>query len=274
MKKLFKFLCIAFLLAGAVSCDNNEQDTVDEKNDPTPVVETISAKWVVDDMDDYESFEFTESGNYIIVKKTDNSSGRTSSTDDTVLFGTYEVNGDEIVLHGFGVITFVFLDDETISFTIELENGAGAAITISAVKDITNDVDNSDKTDLLTGTKWKFVYYATVDASQSWTIDYEHTMTFTRSGTYIQQYDAVEEVCTPHPEEGGSPECEEHPFTFTGVSYWRWANTAQTTIKTWGGTGSDPWTQDLQIVELTAQSLQFIEENNDGSWFLSLEAVE
>ena len=63
MRNLKQILLSILVLTFIAACDKDE-------NDPKETLEkaTISAKWNVDNSSEYESFEFNESGNYIVLK--------------------------------------------------------------------------------------------------------------------------------------------------------------------------------------------------------------
>jgi hypothetical protein len=94
LKQIFAAIVVLILIA---SCDK-------DKNEPKETLDKAanSAKWIVSNSSEYKSFEFNESGNYIVVVNT-----ATKSTNDQIIrFGTYEIiDNKTIVLSDFGTLT-------------------------------------------------------------------------------------------------------------------------------------------------------------------------
>ena len=88
------FLFTVFLL----SCSNSESE---ESNDVS--VDSISAKWSINS-DTYESVEFNEDGQYILVKTISGSARTVNDVDPIILFGDYTINDEIITLENFGDI--------------------------------------------------------------------------------------------------------------------------------------------------------------------------
>lgn len=148
MKNLQQILVAIFVLTFITACDKDE-------NDPKEALEkaTISAKWNVSNSSDYDSFEFNESGNYIVVKNTTTK----SINNQIVLFGTYEIIDDKsIVLSDFGTLTISELNENSISFVIKLTNISDNEINIDATKQV--EMENTIKTDLLCQS-WELVSF-------------------------------------------------------------------------------------------------------------------
>ncbi|MDR2389048.1 MAG: hypothetical protein LBD89_04590, partial [Tannerellaceae bacterium] len=146
---ILKFFMYAVLLGAmgltAVSCD---KDNGDDGQTLSP--NTISAKWeIAASTSKYASFEFNRDGNYIVVERVEgenyavlkNSVGRNSScslfqktatrkastraSSDSGLspihFGTYKIEGDKIILSGFGIIDVISFTAEEFTFSFTLE---------------------------------------------------------------------------------------------------------------------------------------------------------
>jgi hypothetical protein len=139
MKNYKLILAAIFALAWLASCDKNE-------NEPEVSLEkaTISAKWIGTSSGEYKSFEFNESGNYIIVKN----STTKSLNDQIILFGNYEIfDNSTIVLSDFGTLTVSGINENSISFSIQLTSNPEIEIVIQASKH--EEMGNSAKTELL-----------------------------------------------------------------------------------------------------------------------------
>lgn len=149
---IFAFL---FLMAGAVSltsCSSDSDGNSDNGTLEVPAYKGVSAIYqVIESSSQYSSVEFTESGNYIIVKNSSNapamrskaainsifsspwSSSVTRSTSyGNIITGKYTVNGNVFNLEGFGTITVVTSGGTAVSLEIT-ENG-GSSYTLTAAK--------------------------------------------------------------------------------------------------------------------------------------------
>ena len=188
MKRLSQFLIVMFLLISINSCEK------DENNIEKTLEETISAKWNVTGTSDYASFEFNESGNYIVVKNTT----KKSTNNEVVHFKTYEItDNNTITLSGFGTIKIIDIDDNTISFSITLDIEPNNEVIINATKQ--DEIANSSRTKLLCRT-WEVV---SVDE-----VEYEDLIVlFSEAGTYFV----------------------ETPFG-NGIGQWNWCDSEETKI--------------------------------------------
>lgn len=155
IKSHFTFAFL-FLMAGAVlltSCSSDSSSSSDNGTLDIPAYKSVSAIYqVTQTSSQYSSIEFTESGNYIITKKSSASApARRSnaeinsiisapwSTDITrstsygnIITGKYTTNGNKYTLEGFGTITVVTSGDTAVSLEIA-ENG-GSSYTLTAAK--------------------------------------------------------------------------------------------------------------------------------------------
>ena len=166
MKRLNQILIIAFLILGFISCnkdDGNNEEIINQ--------EAISAKWIVSGTSDYESFEFNTSGNYIVVEKTTTK----STNNQIVLFGTYEIINNTIVLSDLGTIKVSNIGEDEINFTITLNGNPKDELLIHATKQ--DIISNSTKTKLLCRT-WEVVTLGGID------IGY-FVVLFSDAGTYF-----------------------------------------------------------------------------------------
>lgn len=231
MKNLKHILLAIFVLTFITACEKDE-------NDPKETLEksTISAKWIVSNSSDYDSFEFNENGNYIVVKNTTTK----STNDEVVLFGTYEITDNKtIVLSDFGTLNISKIDEDSISFSIELTNNSNNEITIDASKQ--EEMESTTKTDLLCRT-WEMV---TVNGEPVAGTDMELTILFSKAGTYFVSF------ADPEDENDG------------GLAQWKWKNESETQLLySWE---EDPvWEEEshVEIPELTSTKLKIIEDED------------
>jgi hypothetical protein len=230
MKNLKQLLVAIFVLTLITSCDK-------DKNEPTEALEkaTISAKWIVNNSNEYKSFEFNESRNYIIVKDT-----TTKSTNDQIIFfGTYEIiDSKTIVLSDFGTLTISEVNDNSINFSIQLTNNPNNEIIINASKQ--KEMDSSANTKLLCRT-WKMV---TINDTSVVGTDMELTALFSAAGTYFISY--------TKPDENSG-----------GLAQWKWKNEAETQLLySWDEVPIWDESDYVEISELTAKTLKVIEDGN------------
>lgn len=172
MKRLKQIFVVMFLLLSILSCKKE-----DKKNEETLKGETISAKWLVSGSNNvYESFEFNESGNYIVVKN-----ATTQSTENKIIFfGTYQIiDNITIELSDFGTIKISSIDNDNISFSITLQDDLNTKITINASK--ASEFESSTRTDLLCRT-WKLI---SIDGENVEGTEDELTVLFSKAGTYL-----------------------------------------------------------------------------------------
>ncbi|WP_299778926.1 hypothetical protein [uncultured Formosa sp.] len=232
MKKISQILLTLFTLILITGCDsdnNNDEETSEDVS--------INSKWIVSNSSEYESFEFNESGNYIIVKNTEEE--RTTDT-ETILFGTYNlIDASTVILSDFGTLLISDIDEDSINFSIALTNNPESEIEIKAYKNA--EFENSTNTDLLCRT-WQMETFNGENVIG--TVD-DLTVIFSRAGTYFVTY------TSPLSENEG------------GLAKWYWSNNKQTELYySWDkGEDSDGI---VKITELTPTSL-IIDEDGDIS---------
>lgn len=233
MKNLKQILIAIFVLTFIASCDKNE-------NEPKETLEktTISAKWIVSNSSEYESFEFNESGNYIVVENTTTK----STNDQIILFGTYEIiDNKTIVLSDFGTLTISEINENSISFSIQLTSNPDNEIIIDASKK--EEMESSTKTDLLCRT-WEMV---TVNGEPVVGTDEELTVLFSKAGTYFVSF--------------ANPEDEDE--NDGGLAQWKWNNEAETQLL-YSWEEVPVWDEEdfVEISELTSNKLKIIEDED------------
>jgi len=228
MRNLKQILFAILVLTFFTACNK-------DKNDPKETLEkaTISAKWNVDNSSEYESFEFNENGNYIVVKNTTTK----STNDQIILFGTYEIfDNKTIVLSDFGTLILSKVDENSISFSIKLTSNPNNEITINASKQ--EEMESTTRTDLLCRT-WEMI---TVNGESVVGTHMELTVLFSKAGTYFVSY------ANPEDENDG------------GIAQWKWKNEAETQfLYSWD---EFPIWEDedyAEIPELTSTKLKIID---------------
>jgi uncharacterized protein (TIGR02145 family) len=107
---------------------------------------------------DYKSFGFYKNGTYVIIKK---ATTKSTNNDDIILTGTYTIENNKLILSDFGTITFLKLEEKTMSFSITLESDPATPVNIDANKAID---DPSTFTDSRDGQTYKIVKIGT----QTW----------------------------------------------------------------------------------------------------------
>jgi len=180
MKYLKLPLLMVLFFLFAVSCEKDDEDSntgTEIEAGAKPTKETISAKWVVSDNSTYKSFEFNESGNYIVVK---DSELKSSDDGDIILFGTYTVNNDgTITLDAVGVMTITFNGDNTIDIKLSPIETPDVEIPMSAEK--AEEFAGSTKTELLCRS-WRLKEF---NGENSLGTIYDMTVVFSEAGTYM-----------------------------------------------------------------------------------------
>ncbi|MHA7943746.1 hypothetical protein ACJOV8_011795 [Formosa sp. 3Alg 14/1] len=231
MKKFSLILLTVFVFALIIGCDSSDNG----ENDLTETTEdtTINAKWVVTNASTYESFEFNESGNYIILKTSED---QRTTEEPNILFGTYSlIDDDTIVLSDFGTLIISNIDENSIQFALALASAPEQTIQIEASKQL--EIEKSTNTDLLCQT-WQLVSFngenviGTTEAL---------TVLFSRAGTYF-----VTNTSPLSSNQGG-------------LASWSWNNSAQTQIYYNWGQGNET-SGYADITELTSNSLVIDED--------------
>jgi len=266
---MYFFVAMTVMSLSFVSCSSDD----DGGGGGDPVLQnSISAKWEIQDSNSpYASFEFNKDGNYIVVMRDAGqqqskklSKGlmrvRSSAPDNSGLspvhFGTYRIEGDKIILSGFGVMEVISITNEefTFSFTLQSTGETNSYVASKAEEPIAS----SSRTEMLCRT-WN-LNNITIDVSQlseeminfykaiygaNWQTEIEKlfnkdlngaVVLFSRAGTYLVLYDG---------EEGEA-----------GLSEWKWANQQETTLYYSWDNWNDDWSDNIvTIKELKTNSL-------------------
>jgi hypothetical protein len=207
-----------------VSCDKGD-DGINQLE-----VETLCAKWDVSASNDYKSFEFNESGNYLIVRNYEDK----STQGGTTLFGTYEIEDKQTVeLSNFGTIKLQSIDDDRFEFKLTLNDKGSEAVTIQGTRSA--KIATSVKTKLFCRT-WKLL--SINDKTVAGTSD-EATVLFSEAGTYYIDF--------------ANPDEENED----GLANWCWKDSNETIMcYSWSGEAPTCDGEDqVQITELTENSL-------------------
>lgn len=228
MRNLRQILLSILVLTFIAACDKDE-------NDPKETLEkaTISAKWNVDNLSEYASFEFNESGNYIVLKNTTTK----SANDQIILFGTYEIiDNKTIVMSDFGTLAILEVNENSMSFNIQLTSDPDNEIIINASKQ--TEMENTTKTNLLCRT-WKMV---SVNGEDVVGTEYELSILLSKAGTYFVEY--------------ANTEYEDDGF----LAYWKWSDDSETKFL-YANDSPPVWDEDyiVEVVELTSNSLKILE---------------
>jgi hypothetical protein len=229
MKYLQNILLAMILLTFFTACEK-EEDNANE----TETRSTLSAKWLVENSNIYKSFEFNESGNYIIEK-------HAFGLND-LLFGNYEVIDDKnISLDNFGTISINEINENTIDFTVKLTEEPENEVIINATKK--EELQSSTKTDLLCRT-WQMITENGVSVKGT---EDELTVLFSQAGTYFVTFlNRPEEVI------------DGVEYTDGGLAQWRWRNTEENRISySWDLDDLVNWEEQgfADILELTKDKL-------------------
>jgi hypothetical protein len=160
----------------------------------------ICAKWNVNNTSEYVSFEFNESGNYIVIK---NQTSK-STNNQIILFGTYTVlNRKAIELSDLGTFTILDMVDVSASFSLQLIGNSGNALIFNTTK--STEMASTAKTDLLCKT-WKML---TVNEEPVVGTEMELVVLFSKAGTYLVTY------VNPEYENDG------------GMAHWMWKDATE-----------------------------------------------
>jgi hypothetical protein len=242
MKTIKQIFAVMLIFSTLLSCEKDDKDSISLKK------ETISAKWVVDGFSNYDSFEFNESGNYIVVLNNiidmaAESNALKSTVAPIIKFGTYKITDDKtIVLVGFGKIKITSIDESSFSFTFQLEDDS-EVVALTTTR--TEDMASSSRTDLLCRT-WEMV---TIDGVSVKGTSMELSVLFSTAGTYFVSY--------ANPSSSGSQ---------GGLAQWTWKDAEETTLcYSWTGAPTCLGENEVTIPELTSSKLKIIE---DGSTYI------
>lgn len=245
MKKLSYLLLMLPVLAlttfaGCSKGDDGGDDGTGGGDTPTVTSQTLSAKWNIAGNGIYKSFEFNESGNYIVVEQTP----VRAEDNEKVYFGKYTLQGNTITMTGFGKLVVKSIDDKSASFTLTREGGQ-SAVELTTSK--SEEMPKTTKTDLLCRT-WEIVdeKIPGLEGDYLAETDPDLTVLFSRAGTYLVHNEDFEET-------GG-----------VGLAQWKWIDSSETGIfYTWTW---DVWEDDcrVEIYELTKDRVVFIEKFSSG----------
>jgi len=165
------------ILGIALACKKDDDEDTNNNNDSDVVnVEksTVSAKWEVEGDSDYETFEFNESGTYVVVKNSPDK----DTDEEIIILGTYLIDGNLLILSDFGIVKVISLNEEQISFSVKLEGETDYGDVL--IGNRSDELPVSDKTTLLCRT-WK----VKVMSGDTLPEDEQGFVTFFKSGTYI-----------------------------------------------------------------------------------------
>lgn len=212
-----------FLILSIFSCKkDNEKDQLSKA--------TISAKWIVSGTNsNYESFEFNESGNYIIVQ---NSSTK-STSGEIILFGTYQIiDNQTIELSDFGKIKITSIASQNFNFSIMLQDDLNNEILISATR--AAEYGSSSRMDLLCQT-WTVI---SINGESVTGTGDAVTVLFSKAGTYLVTYSKGD----------------------IGIAKWTWKDSSEAIMcYSWDGEPTCNGDNEVQILELTQNSIKVSE---------------
>lgn len=233
MRKITQLLLAVIISTAFISCS---KDDVDDKDQEPLKRETISGKWNVDGTSKYKSFEFNESGSFIIVERLSLQMTRSIEENEKVYFGTYEISDNRtILLPGFGEMRVSSVKGNMIIFSLYFTTNPNDEIILKATKQ--KEMESTNRTKLLCRT-WRTVTYN--GESVAGTED-EFNVVFSNAGTYLLDDD-----------EGLS------------IARWQWTNSKEEYIQySWGGFEPPVWENKVKVVNLTASSLTLLEEFDD-----------
>lgn len=238
MKRLRQILLAVIVSTALISCDKDDVNEDDDMNQEPIKKETISGKWNVDGQSKYKSFEFNESGNFIVVENLEKQSVRSSSSDnpmteERVYFGTYEVTDRTVLLVGLGRIKVSTLKSNSIKFSLYFTSDPDNEIVLNATKQ--EEMESTSKTNLLCRT-WKSVTLNGKDVAGT---ENDGTVIFSNAGTYLTDNS-----------EG------------LAMARWKWKNEGEGLLNyAWLWTGTPVWNDnEVRVLELTATHLKIIEK--------------
>ena len=238
----------------------------------------INAKWKISDPDsEYSSFEFNKDGNYIVIENVSTGSKRSAglkrsqilisgmkrfaeSNLSPIHFGTYKIEGNTIILSGFGTINIISITAEEFCFSFVLESTGKEWNYVATTED---QGQTSSRTEMLCRT-WKLnkvVFdesfipeelkeYLKKEYGANWKAEIEKEyneelagsiILFSKAGTYLILYQGEDEEA--------------------GLSEWKWANKEETAIYYSWDNWKDDWEDNIvSIKDLKSTSLKMQEE--------------
>ena len=269
------------LMSVFVSCENEKNNDKDLDNDNDISINTISAKWEMSDSNSpYASFEFNEDGYYIVVENSEaanlkaNSSPRLKekllkrnnkvsleSNLSPIHFGTYIIDGNNIILSGFGLIEVVSISNEEFTFSFILESNGEKNSFVAGKSE--EPISPSNRTDMLCRT-WEVdevtidINYLSDDVRERYKEKYGEDwinvlkkdrtagsegliLLFSKAGTYLVLYSGEERDA--------------------GLSEWKWVDKEETSIYYSWENWTDNWDNNIvAITELNTTNLSFRED--------------
>lgn len=241
MKSIFKILFFALVLISFSACSKSEES---EENpltgDNNPVTaDNISAKWLLSDTTNtYQSIEFNESGNYIVIMNQNIAKNAYLKSESLYFqYGVYKIGiNDTIFLSDFGKIAVKKCDSTNISFAL-FPNSEAKGFDMAGVR--SKEIAKDTNTDLLCRTWTLKEEYENEEKVESDSLD----VVFYKSGTYF--------VYNYTDSRSG------------GLAEWRWETTGQRQIRyTWDGTWDGGESGVNIVVELTKTKL-IIEDSRE-----------
>ena len=232
MKKIINKILALIAVTTLISCDNSENSTNNNVNNIT-----YKAKWLVEENGDFKSFEFNESGNYIVVKNAPEG----SANSEIVRFGTYETTDNKVLnLSNLGILKIKSTTANRMSFSIVTLENPETEINLNAQRQA--EISNSTNTDLLCRT-WELV---TTNGEPVSGTDMELTVLFSNASTYFVTY------LNPTDENDG------------GLAQWVWTNSNEDSLcYSWDGTAPVCDADNtVSITSLSANTLTIV-ENSD-----------
>jgi len=258
MKKNFIFsLFVVLLFSFVISCDN---DTT--KNNDFVSKQAISAKWNITDSNSrYSSFEFTMDGFYIVIENSNQSSrsiqvsknvfdndeepiplfglisaNRQVTNLSTIHTGTYRIDGNQIILEGFGVLhpISITVEEFIFSFTLVI---SGQNYEYHSVKVNNQQINDSSRTNLF---------------CRFWTIVKVNNQIY-------DHYIGISVICSK-----AGTFLTLHPDGTSSLGEWKWANSEETMFYySW-----DNWDDNYQnnvVYTLELTSSKMITKEHPGS---------
>lgn len=229
MKTLKLLFSVVLIFAIVLACKKDDEEDTPPADDPVTVTKsTVSAKWDVQGDSDFTTFEFNESGTYVVVK----SSPDKEITEDIILFGSYTIDGNLMLLENFGTLKIKALTDEQITFAIKLLNESDFGEDLVAIK--LEEIPSSTNTQMLCRT-WKLI---TVDGEPVAGTSQELFVVFYQSGTYVVTYVESSEL--------------------GGLAQWKWYDSNENAF-CFSWDGEPDCIDDVAQVVLSAEALTIID---------------
>lgn len=186
--KLSVIILVVSLLFPSCSKDDSNSDGSSSVNSGVVNKSSISAKWNVNNSSEFTSFEFNQSGTFIIV------------SNSGVETGAYNITGDNIVLNNYGTMSVDSITSDYLAFNLETNSkSTNSPYQLTANKAV--EMTNSSNTSLLCRT-WQI--------SDSESDMNGVTVLFSQAGTYFVSF----------PPDGDSG-------SYNQLSYWAWTNATE-----------------------------------------------